>query len=63
MLDFFGWLRRKARDAVLGGIGDAAEQVAAGDVPDLEKLRSLLAEPPKALAAAPDDEPKTRRKG
>lgn len=54
-LDIFGWLRRRARDAVLGGIGEAAEQVAAGDSPDVERLRALFAESPKQLTAPPDD--------
>ncbi len=65
MFDVFGWLRRKSREAVLGGIGDAVEQVAAGDSPDLEKLRALLAPPLVALPpVASDDEPtKARRTG
>lgn len=63
MLDIFGWLRRKAREAVLGGISEAVEQVAAGDVPpDLDKLRDLLAEPPKQLTAGEDESPAKRRK-
>lgn len=55
MLDVFGWLRRKAKDAVLGGIADAVEHVAAGDGPaDLDRLRALLAAPEaKVLPAAP----------
>lgn len=56
MLDIFGWLRRKAHDAVLGGIADAVHEVAAGEPADLERLRSLLAAP-EAKAALPAAEP------
>lgn len=63
MIDVFGWLRRKAKDAVLGGIADAVDQVAAGDGPaDLDRLRVLLAAPePKALPAAESEEPARKR--
>jgi hypothetical protein len=65
MFDLFGWLRRKAREAVLGGISDAVSEVSAGDgPPDLERLRAMLAAPDaKALAAPADDaEPARKRK-
>jgi hypothetical protein len=46
VFDLFGWLRRKAREAVLGGIADAVQEVAVGEAAggaDLEKLRAILA--------------------
>lgn len=68
MIDIFGWLRKKARDAVLGGIADAVQEVAPGDAPaDLDGLRALLARSDvKALAAAdstaaPEPEPVKRK--
>ena len=63
MIDVFGWLRKKARDAVLGGIADAVQEVAPGDAPpDLDGLRALLARADlKALAADPDPEPAKRK--
>ncbi|VTT97605.1 unnamed protein product [Gemmataceae bacterium] len=68
MFDVFGWLRKKARDAVLGGIADAVQEVAPGDAPaDLDGLRALLARTDaRALAPAtdpaPEPEPAARRK-
>jgi len=53
-IDIFGWLRRKAHDAVLGGISDAMLEVAPGETapPDLDGLRRMLATADvKALAA------------
>ena len=63
MFDVFGWLRRKAKDAVLGGVADAVEQVAAGDgPPDLEKLRAILATAEvKALPPAEEESGGKRR--
>jgi hypothetical protein len=52
MFDLFGWLRRKAREAVLGGISDAVSEVSTGDTPDLERLRALLAGSEKVLPPA-----------
>lgn len=68
MIDIFGWLRRKAHDAVLGGIADAVQEIAPGDAPpDLAGLRALLAGADlKALTAgAPAEaevEPAAKRK-
>lgn len=63
MFDLFGWLRRKAREAVLGGIADAVQEVAAGEPADLEKLRALLASEVKALPAAADDAGEPAKRG
>ncbi|MFO0821654.1 MAG: hypothetical protein U0792_00680 [Gemmataceae bacterium] len=55
MFDVFGWLRRKAHDAVLGGIADAVAEIAPGETApaDLDGLRRMLATADvKALAAA-----------
>lgn len=63
-IDVFGWLRRKACEAVLGGVADAAKQLAPGDDPpaDLDGLRQLLARTDvRALAAK--DEPAENTKG
>ncbi|WP_439625958.1 hypothetical protein [Gemmata sp.] len=72
MFDVFGWLRRKAHDAVIGGIADAVQEVAPGDAApaDLDGLRALLARADvRALAAAasepaaaPEPEPAAKRK-
>lgn len=67
MFDVFGWLRRKAKDAVLGGIADAVDQVSAGDGPaDLDKLRAILAAGPEAkalpAAVATEEEAATGRR-
>lgn len=69
MFDLFGWLRRRAAEAVVNGVGDALKAVTPeGETPptDLSELRAMLAESvtPKALPAASDDEepaPKRRR--
>lgn len=55
MFDVFGYLRRKAHDAVIGGIADAVQEVAPGETAptDLDGLRALLARSDvKAIAAA-----------
>jgi hypothetical protein len=69
--DFFGRLRRKTAEAILGGAGDALAVLTPDETPpaNLDDLRRMLAEAvkvpaaPAQLAAAPDDEPKPRRKG
>lgn len=69
MLDLFGWLRRRVKDSVLGGIADAVQEVAPGEQApaDLEGLRRLVAATDvKALAAAAEeeeDEPKRKARG
>jgi len=66
-IDVFGWLRRKAHEAVIGGISDAVQEIAPGESApaDLDGLRRLLAVADvKALTTAietPEPEP-TRRK-
>lgn len=62
MFDAFGWIKRKAAEAVVQGVADGMRAVAPeGESPpaDLDELRALLAAAvaPKQLAAAPDDEP------
>jgi hypothetical protein len=59
VFDIFGWLRKKAHDAVIGGIADAVQEVAPGDAPaDLDGLRALLARTDVgALASAGDPAP------
>jgi hypothetical protein len=60
MFDVFGWLRRKAHDAVLGGIADAVAKVAAqGETPpaDLDGLRAMLATADVKTIAAATSEP------
>ncbi len=53
MFNVFGYLRKAARDAVLGGVADALTDLAPADPPaDLDRLRALLAGEAKALAAA-----------
>lgn len=66
MLNVFGWLRAKARESVLSGIGDALADVATDDKPaDLEALRKMLAESSTRQLAAPvaddADEPPARK--
>ncbi len=60
MFNVFGYLRNQARQAVLGGIGDALADVATDDKPaDLEALRKMLADSSTRQLAAPvadDDE-------
>lgn len=53
-MDLFGWLRRRVKSAVLGGIADAVAEIEAGDASaDLDKLRAVLANADaKALPAA-----------
>jgi len=70
MFDLFGYLRRKAAEAVVGGVGDALRAVTPeGEVPptDLGELRAMLAASvePKALPAAEpeaDEAPAKRRR-
>lgn len=66
MLDFFGWLRRKAREAILGGCEDAMNDLASENSPaDLERFRLKLAESVKSLPPASDEtsEPAKPKKG
>jgi hypothetical protein len=67
MVSPFAWLRRKAAESIALGVADGLAAVTPeGEEPppDLAGLRQLVAvKVPAALAAAPDDEPKTRRKG
>lgn len=69
MFDIFGWIRRKTREAVLGGIADAVQEVAPGEQApaDLEGLRRLVAAVDvKALptiAEEEEDEPKRKARG
>lgn len=72
MFNVFGFLRRQARDAVLGGVSDALAEVATDEKPaDLDGLRKMLADAgsgTRALPAAKADgdeaepEPTGRRK-
>lgn len=60
MFDVFGWLRRKAAEAVIGGVADGVKAITPeGETPptDLGDLRALLAASvaPKALPAAEVD--------
>ncbi len=59
MLDVFGYLRRKAHDAVLGGIADAVQKVAPGESAptDLDGLRAMLAMTDVKAIAGPSGEP------
>jgi len=59
--DIFGFLRRKAREAILGGCSDALSEIAQDDTPaDLEKFRLRLAAGLKSLPAAQEEpEPET----
>lgn len=61
MFDIFGYLRRRAHDAVIGGVADAMQEIAPGEQAptDLDGLRRMLATADvKALAAsAPTSEP------
>lgn len=54
----FGWLRRKAAEAVVGGVADALKAVApeGEEVASVDDLRALLAAAvqPKALPAGDD---------
>jgi len=59
-IDVFGWLRRKAHDAVIGGIADAMQEIAPGESApaDLDGLRRMLATADvKALAAPTNEQP------
>lgn len=62
---FFGWIREKARQSVLLGLGDAIEDLDADEgAPDLDALRKRLAAvAPQKQLAAPEDEPAKGRKG
>lgn len=68
MFDPFGWLRRKAAEAIAAGVGDGLRAVAPeGETPpaNLDELRAMLSESvtPKALPAAePDAEPEAPAK-
>jgi len=65
VFDLFGWIRRRAAESVLAGLGDAAAAIATDDAPaDLADLRARLAAAltPRALPAA-DEEPAKGRKG
>lgn len=60
MFDLFGWLRRKAAEAVIGGVADGVKTITPeGETPptDLAELRAMLAASvePKALPAAAED--------
>lgn len=44
MFNVFGWLRSAAKNAVLGGIADAVQEIdQGGAAPDLDRLRAVLA--------------------
>lgn len=68
MFDLFGWLRRRAAEAVVGGVSDALKAVAGeGETPpaDLDELRAMLAaSAQKSLPAAEEEEeaPAKRRR-
>ncbi len=63
-IDVFGWLRRKAHDAVLGGISDAVQEIAPGESApaDLEGLRRVLAMADVKALTAPTTEATTEPK-
>jgi len=44
MFDIFGYLRRRAHDAVIGGVADAMQEIAPGESApaDLDVLRRML---------------------
>lgn len=56
MFDVFGWIRRKAHDAVIGGISDAVQEIAPGESAptDLAGLRALLAATEVKAIAGPE---------
>ncbi len=60
---FFGWLRAKAHEAVIAGIGDALEDLDA-DEPgvDLDALRKRLTAGTAKQLPAPDEETGGKRK-
>ena len=63
----FGWLRRKAAEAVIGGVGDGLRAITPeGDEPpaSLDELRGMLAAAvqPRALPPAAEDEPAKRKR-
>lgn len=68
MFDLFGWIKRRAAEAVVQGVADGVKAITPeGEQPptDLAELRALLAESvtPKALPAAePDAEPEAPAK-
>jgi hypothetical protein len=62
---FFAWIRRQAREAVLGGIVDALEELDRDASPaDVDAARKRFAVVPeqKQLPAAADEEPGAKRK-
>lgn len=54
MFNFFGYLRAKVRESILGGVADALDELDQDESPDLDGLRKRLAAvaPAKAIAAA-----------
>jgi hypothetical protein len=65
MFGIFGWIRAQAKQAILAGVADAADEMEA-ELPgfDAEAWRKKFAAPPKALPAAEDegdDRPRKRR--
>lgn len=65
-MDIFGWIRRKAHDAVMGGISDAMLEIAPGESPpaNLDGLRAMLAATDvKAIAAPTEEEPAKKARG
>jgi len=66
MFDMFGWLRRKAAEAVVGGVTDGLRLVApeSEPVPNLDDLRKQLAESfgPKSLPPASEEVEETAPK-
>lgn len=57
----FDWIRRKVKDAVLSGVGDALEYLQAQGAPDDDAQRLL--EERVRLLPAPDQERPDRRRG
>jgi hypothetical protein len=64
MFGVFGWLRERAKNAVLGGVADAVEQLNSGEEPvaNLDRLRALLAAPQPAGDEAADEVTTTKRR-
>ena len=64
---FFNWIRQAAKNAVLGGVADALDELDPADAvakpANLERLRGLAATEAKQLAAAKteDEEPEPAR--
>lgn len=65
MFDFFGWIRRRVCESVIGGFEDAAKVLTPEGEPstDLDELRKRLEESiaPKQLPAAETEPTKKRR--